>query len=73
MHRITAGVSHDERPRSAHTTFRLTTLARVFQVMECDDVTLLQRWVANWEDVADFEIVPVAAGGSAVAEAVLRG
>lgn len=48
-------------------------LGRVFQVMECDDVTLLQRWVANWEDLADFEIVPVVAGGRAVAEAVLRG
>jgi hypothetical protein len=45
-------------------------LGRVFQVMECDDVTLLQRWVAAWEDVTEFEIVPVVAGGSAVAEAV---
>jgi len=46
-------------------------LARVFQVMECDDLTLLQRWVAAWEDVTEFEIVPVVAGGSAVADAVL--
>jgi len=38
--------------------------------MECDDLTLLQRWVAAWEDVTEFEIVPVVAGGSAVAEAV---
>jgi hypothetical protein len=45
-------------------------LARVFQVMECDDVTLLQRWVAAWEDLTDFEILPVVAGGSAVADAV---
>ncbi len=48
-------------------------LGRVFQVMECDDITLLQQWVANWEDLVEFEIVPVAAGGSAVAEAVLGG
>ena len=34
-------------------------LQRCFQVMECDDITLLQAWVANWEDLADFEIVPV--------------
>jgi hypothetical protein len=46
-------------------------LGRVFQVMECEDVTLLQRWVANWEDVTEFEILPVVAGGSAVADAVL--
>jgi hypothetical protein len=46
-------------------------LRRVFQVMECDEVRLLQRWVAAWEEVADVEIVPVAAGGSPVADAVL--
>jgi hypothetical protein len=46
-------------------------LGRVFQVMECDDITLLQRWVAAWEDVTEFEILPVAVGGSAVADAVL--
>ena len=32
---------------------------RCFQVMECEDVTLLQAWVANWEDLTDFEIMPV--------------
>jgi len=37
-------------------------LGRCFQVMECDDVTLLQRWVAEWSDLVDFEIVPVAPG-----------
>ena len=46
-------------------------LGRVFQVMECDDVTLLQRWVAAWEDVTEFEILPVVAGGRAVGDAVL--
>lgn len=33
--------------------------ARCFQVMECDDTLLLQRWVLQWRDLADFEIVPV--------------
>jgi hypothetical protein len=37
-------------------------VGRCFQLMECDDVTLLQRWVAEWADLIDFEIVPVAAG-----------
>jgi hypothetical protein len=32
---------------------------RCFQVMECDDVGLLQRWVLAWRDLVDFEIVPV--------------
>ena len=34
---------------------------RCFQLMECDDVTLLQRWVGEWSDLCEFEIVPVAA------------
>jgi hypothetical protein len=38
-------------------------LGRCFQLMQTDDVTLLQAWVANWEDLADFEIVPVVPGG----------
>ena len=37
-------------------------LRRCFQVMECDDVTLLQRWVAEWSDLVQFEIVPVTLG-----------
>jgi Protein of unknown function (DUF3303) len=37
-------------------------LGRCFQLMECDDVTLLQRWVAEWSDLIEFEIVPVVAG-----------
>jgi hypothetical protein len=37
-------------------------LQRCFQLMECDDVALLQRWVAAWSDIAGFEIVPVVAG-----------
>jgi hypothetical protein len=34
--------------------------ARCFQVMQCDDVTLLQEWVLAWGDLARFEIVPLA-------------
>jgi hypothetical protein len=30
--------------------------------MECDDVTLLQRWVVSWSHLIEFEIVPVVAG-----------
>jgi hypothetical protein len=37
-------------------------LGRCFQVMEAADVTLLQRWVAEWADLARFEIVPVVLG-----------
>ena len=34
-------------------------LDRCFQLMECDDATLLQQWVAHWGDLIEFEIVPV--------------
>lgn len=37
-------------------------LGRCFQVMECDDVALLQRWVVEWSDLVEFEIVPVVQG-----------
>ncbi|HEY7650059.1 MAG TPA: DUF3303 family protein [Methylomirabilota bacterium] len=37
-------------------------LGRCFQLMEADDVTLLQRWVAQWSDLVHFEIVPVVTG-----------
>ena len=37
-------------------------LGRCFQLMETDDVTLFQRWIAEWQDVAEFEVVPVVEG-----------
>jgi len=37
-------------------------LGRCFQVMETDDVTLPQRWAAEWSDLTEFEIVPVVSG-----------
>lgn len=42
-------------------------LCRVFQLMACDDATLLQRWVARWSDIIDFEIVPVVPSADTVA------
>jgi hypothetical protein len=32
---------------------------RCFQVMETDDPRLLQQWILAWNDLMDFEIVPV--------------
>lgn len=37
-------------------------VARCFQLMETNDITLLQRWVADRSDLVEFEIVPVVAG-----------
>ncbi|HXN85155.1 MAG TPA: DUF3303 family protein [Candidatus Binataceae bacterium] len=43
-------------------------LSRCFQLMECGDVTLFQKWIAEWADLMEFEIVPVVEG-KATAEA----
>ena len=32
---------------------------RCFQLMECDDPQLLMRWVLQWRDLVEFEVVPV--------------
>jgi hypothetical protein len=32
---------------------------RCFQLMECDNERLLEQWLAHWQDLVDFEIVPV--------------
>ncbi len=34
-------------------------LDRCFQMMECDEVAVLQRWTTECSDLVDFEIVPV--------------
>jgi len=43
-------------------------LDRCFQLMECDDASLIQRWVAQWSDLVSFEIVPVVAKSGHVSE-----
>ena len=30
--------------------------------MEADDVMLFQRWIADWQEVVEFEVVPVVEG-----------
>jgi hypothetical protein len=34
-------------------------LTRCYQVMECDDRALLDRWLAAWDDIVEFEVHPV--------------
>jgi hypothetical protein len=34
-------------------------LDRCFQLMETEDPRLFDEWIAQWEDLVDFEIVPV--------------
>jgi hypothetical protein len=34
-------------------------LQRCFQLMQTDDRNLLDQWIANWDDLVDFEVFPV--------------
>jgi hypothetical protein len=34
--------------------------ARCFQLMEAPNAASLNPWIASWQDLVDFEIVPVA-------------
>jgi len=49
------------------TSWVTTDLRRCYQVMETDDPTLLDEWIARWADVADFEVVPVLTSAEAAA------
>ncbi|HLZ57867.1 MAG TPA: DUF3303 family protein [Ktedonosporobacter sp.] len=42
-----------------------TTLDRCFQMMECDDPALFEQWTAHWQDLIEFEIIPVMTGSEA--------
>jgi hypothetical protein len=40
---------------------------RCYQVMESPDESLLRRWIANWDDLVEFEVVPVRTSAEAAA------
>ena len=42
-------------------------LDRRFQLMETDDPGLFDEWIAAWDDLAEFEVVPVIGSAEAAA------
>jgi hypothetical protein len=36
-----------------------------YQVMECDEPSLLDEWISHWADLMDFEVVPVISSAEA--------
>jgi hypothetical protein len=34
-------------------------IERCFQLMETDDISDINEWMANWSDIVDFEVYPV--------------
>ena len=45
---------------------------RCFQIMECEDRQLLSEWTARWEDLVEFEVIPVVTSAEAVATVAPR-
>lgn len=35
------------------------SLDRCFQIVQCEDPALFQKWILEWEDLAQFEIIPI--------------
>jgi hypothetical protein len=62
-----------ERGRMAPTDVRYVSswvdldFRRCFQVMEADSEAALREWTVTWEDLIDFEIVPVRTSAEAAA------
>ena len=40
---------------------------RCYQLMECEDSSLLETWMSAWRDLVDFEVVPVISSAEAAA------
>ena len=47
-------------------------LRHCYQVMRCDDPALLAQWTAAWEDLVEFEVIPVVTSAQAAAEVAPR-
>jgi hypothetical protein len=40
---------------------------RCYQVMQCDDRSLLDEWMSHWSDIVEFEVLPVVTSAEASA------
>jgi Protein of unknown function (DUF3303) len=40
-------------------------LRRCFQIMECDEPSLIDQWTAHWADIAEFEVTAVVTSAEA--------
>ena len=43
-----------------------TALQTCYQLMQTDDPAKLQAWIANWNDIVEFEVHPVMTSAEAV-------
>lgn len=47
-------------------------LGRCYQIMECDDHSVLEEWMSRWADLVRFDVVPVIPSAEAVARISAR-
>ena len=47
-------------------------MGRCFQLMEADRPELFAAWIAEWDDLMEFEVVPVISSSEAAAVALGR-
>jgi Domain of unknown function (DUF3303) len=40
-------------------------LQRCFQIMECEDPGLLDQWISHWNDITEFEVIPIVTSAEA--------
>lgn len=43
-------------------------VAVCYQLMEADSLDSLNLWIANWDDLADFEVIPIISSDEARAK-----
>lgn len=55
-----------------HGSWVTEDLRRCFQIMECEDRQLLDQWIANWNDITAFEVIPVVTSAEAAAAVASR-
>ena len=41
-------------------------LRHCYQIMDCADAALLDRWMDAWRDIVDFEVIPVLTSAQAL-------
>jgi len=44
-----------------------------FQLMEASDVGLVNQWIANWNDIVEFEVYPVISSQEAAERVLTNG
>ena len=45
---------------------------KILKIVECQGRRLLDQWMTNWNDIAEFEVIPVVTSAEAAAAVATR-